>query len=67
MEFKKQNKQRGEKKRQRQIKKQLIIENKLMVTRGVEGEVKEVMEIKACTCDEHWVMYRSAELLYCLL
>jgi len=50
VEFKKQNKERGEKTNQETIL--LITENKLMATReeGVRGWVKWVIGIKECTC-----------------
>ena len=45
----------------------LIKENKLMVTRGqwVDG-LKNMMRIKESTCDEHQVLYVSAESLDCV-
>ena len=33
---------------------------------GVGGWVKQVMEIKECTCDEHWVMYEIVESVCCI-
>ena len=38
-----------------------------MVTRGEVGGawVKQVMQIKEDTCDEHWVLYGIIGSLYC--
>ena len=43
----------------------LTMENKLMVTEGDMGRgwVKQVMDVKAGTCDQHWVLYASDESL----
>ena len=45
----------------------LTIENKLMVTKGEGGGGmgKEVIGIKECICDGHWVLYGSVESIYC--
>ena len=62
------NEQRGKKEGGKPRNRLLITENKLMVTRWeVWGEWGEQgIGIQEGTCDEHWVMYGSAESLYCI-
>lgn len=59
-------KREKEKEREANQGKDSTIENKLLVTRGEmcvggAGWVKQVMGIKDCSCDEHWVTYGSTE------
>ena len=63
------NEQRGEKRagvRETNQEQALNYREQLMVTRGevCGGWVKQVMGIKECTCDEHWVMFGIVESLY---
>ena len=55
------NEYRGEK-RGKPRNRLLTLENKLLVTRtgvgmGMVMGIKQVMDIKEGTCDEHWVFY----------